>query len=92
LLKFQQTFSIREKRENKVGWEKAKYESLCRGEAQAVQVKARCRYFSGNNPYLLIGPVKEELIYSKPKIWIYHDIIYDREIEIVKRLARPRVS
>jgi hypothetical protein len=88
-----QTFTIREKRENKVGWEKAKYEALCRGEQQTPRItrNMKCRYNQGGNPYLRISPVKEELIFEKPKILIYHDIISDKEIEIVKRLARPKV-
>lgn len=86
-----QTFTIRERRETKVGWEKARYEALCRGEEQKVVRNLKCRNYHGGDPYLRIRPVKEELVYEDPKIWIYYDIISDKELDVVKKLARPKV-
>ena len=52
-----------------------------------------CRYFDNNrHPKFVIGPVKEEDEWDRPHILRYHDIVSDTEIELVKQLAKPRVS
>ena len=55
------------------------------------EARLRCHYFTNNNPYLLLGPIKEEEAYLNPRLVINHDVIPDREIETVKKLAQPRV-
>lgn len=45
-----------------------------------------------DNPYLRIAPLKEEEAYLEPRIVLYREVIYPSEIEIVKKLAYPRVS
>ncbi len=82
------TFTVREKRQ--VGWEKTQYEELCRGEHQVHQPSARCRYVHKNNPYLMLGPVKEEVAHISPTIYIYHDVLMDGEIKIIQELAKPK--
>jgi hypothetical protein len=57
----------------------------------AVASKLKCRYTDKGSAFLRLGPVKEEEAYLKPLILIYHDVIYDSEIETIKRLAVPRV-
>ena len=54
--------------------------------------KLRCRYVHKNNPFLMIAPLKEEEVYLKPNIFIYHEAIYTEEIEAIKKIATPRVS
>ena len=74
--------------------EKEKYEMLCRGDTSLpayIQKELKCRYVDHGNPFLKIAPFKEEEAYLDPRIVIYHDVIYDEEIETIKRLARPRV-
>jgi len=69
------------------------YERLCRGEKMMnpkVEGRLRCRYITNNHPFLLLAPVKEEEAYLNPRLVIYHDVISDPEIEIVKMLAQPR--
>jgi len=83
--------TIREKRADQVGWEKAKYEALCRGESQHAQIGTKCRYVTKGKPYFFIGPIKEEIVSMKPKIYIYHDVLFDSEIAVIKKLATPRV-
>ena len=52
-----------------------------------------CRYFDNNrHPKFVIAPVKEEDEWDRPHILRYHDIVSDAEIELVKQLAKPRVS
>lgn len=51
-----------------------------------------CRYESKNSPFLRIAPLKLEILSFKPYIAIYHEVIYDSEIEVLKELAWPDVS
>ena len=51
----------------------------------------RCRYVTNNNPFLLLAPVKEEEVFLKPRLVVYHDVISEEEMETVKRLSKPKV-
>ena len=70
------------------------YEALCRGKipelTKARQRKLFCRYIN-YHPSLIIAPVKEEIIYDQPKIWVFHDVITNKQIGIMKKLAFPKV-
>ncbi|XDV27931.1 hypothetical protein PO909_031372, partial [Leuciscus waleckii] len=73
------------------------YEALCRGEVDERTSKRQralsCRYSTGGgNPRLMYAPVKEEVEWDEPRIIRYHDIISDREIEILKNISRPQLS
>ena len=41
---------------------------------------------------LRIAPVKEELVYDDPPIWLYHDVITENQVEIMKSLALPKLK
>lgn len=76
-------------------YERQMYEKLCRGEVgpelkQLAELK--CRYVTENSPFLTIAPLKLEEASLNPYIVVYHDVIYDDEIEFVKQMAKPRVS
>ncbi|XP_075010183.1 prolyl 4-hydroxylase subunit alpha-1 isoform X3 [Calonectris borealis] len=76
--------------------ERRKYEMLCRGEGLKMtprrQKRLFCRYYDGNrNPRYILGPVKQEDEWDKPRIVRFLDIISDEEIETVKELAKPRL-
>lgn len=74
--------------------ERKSYEKLCRGEVQRdpkLIAQLKCRYVSTNSPFLKIAPLKLEEINLKPYIVVYHDVIYDSEIEEIKQMAKPRV-
>ncbi|KAA0718716.1 Prolyl 4-hydroxylase subunit alpha-1 [Triplophysa tibetana] len=73
------------------------YEALCRGEVkQRTSRRQRtlsCRYSTGGgNPRLILAPLKEEFEWDEPRIIRYHDIISDKEIEILKNISRPLMS
>lgn len=73
--------------------ERIVYEMLCRGELKpspAALRPLRCRYVTNDVPFLRIGPLKLEEAYLNPYIVIYHNVMFDKEIELVKKLARPR--
>jgi len=40
----------------------------------------------------MYAPVKEEVEWDEPRIIRYHDIISDREMEILKNISRPQVN
>uniref|UniRef100_A0ACB8F8Q0 Prolyl 4-hydroxylase subunit alpha-1 n=1 Tax=Sphaerodactylus townsendi TaxID=933632 RepID=A0ACB8F8Q0_9SAUR len=76
--------------------ERQKYEMLCRGEGLKMtprrQSKLFCRYSDGNgNPKYILGPVKQEDEWDRPRIVRFIEIISDEEIETVKELAKPRL-
>nr|CAD7202878.1 unnamed protein product [Timema douglasi] len=69
------------------------YEMLCRGDVtlpDSVLSQLKCSYVDGGVPFLKLAPVKMEEAFHKPRIVIYHDVIYDSEIATIKRLAQPR--
>jgi len=39
-----------------------------------------------------IKPVKQEIVYMKPQISVFHDVLTEAEMAAVRRLARPRVN
>ncbi|KAK2582088.1 hypothetical protein KPH14_002791 [Odynerus spinipes] len=91
----EQNFTVAEERVKT--WEemteRERYEMLCRGEVSttpAIQKNLKCRYVDRGIPFLKIAPLKEEEVYLDPRIIIYHDVIYDEEIETIKRMAQPR--
>lgn len=74
--------------------ERRLYEMLCRGEIERAPIELaplRCRMIR-NKPFLFIAPLKLEEASLKPYIVIYHEVMSDREIELLKTLAKPRVS
>lgn len=75
--------------------ERTKYEMLCRKETElpiSISSKLKCRYVNKGKPYLLLAPLKEEEDFLDPRIVLYRQIISDAEIEVIKSLAKPRVS
>uniref|UniRef100_H2SB98 procollagen-proline 4-dioxygenase n=1 Tax=Takifugu rubripes TaxID=31033 RepID=H2SB98_TAKRU len=76
--------------------ERKKYEMLCRGEGIKMtprrQSRLFCRYYDNNhNPKYVLSPVKQQDEWDRPYIVRYIDIISDKEIETVKKLAKPRL-
>nr|XP_018912414.1 PREDICTED: prolyl 4-hydroxylase subunit alpha-1 [Bemisia tabaci]XP_018912415.1 PREDICTED: prolyl 4-hydroxylase subunit alpha-1 [Bemisia tabaci] len=74
--------------------DRAFYEALCRKEvtlSPEYEAKLKCHYVSHNNPYLLIGPLKEEEAYLDPRIVLYREVISDSEIEVIKKMSIPRL-
>ena len=49
-------------------------------------------FTSKNNPRLLLAPVKVEVVYPDPLIYVLHDVFTDAEMERLKVLAGPKVS
>lgn len=75
--------------------ERKLYEQLCRGEQEPpIELRSQlvCRYATNGHrsAFLRLAPLKLEEAYRQPDIVIYHDVMSDREIELIKHYARPR--
>ncbi|KAL0831411.1 hypothetical protein ABMA28_002223 [Loxostege sticticalis] len=71
------------------------YEILCRGEMDVAPVIAKslyCRYVTEHHPFLRLAPLKVEFKYLQPDIVIFHDVIYEAEIQFLQEAAKPRFS
>lgn len=76
-----------------LGYEREVYESLCRGDSTKTKIPSKftCRYIS-YSPFLRIAPVKEELVHDDPKIWLYHDVVTEKQVQMMKDLASPKLK
>jgi prolyl 4-hydroxylase len=75
--------------------ERTLYEMMCRGDIErplAALAQLKCRYVTNSSPFLTIGPLKLEEMNHKPYIVVYHDVLFDDEIELFQNMAKPRVS
>ncbi|CAF0905886.1 unnamed protein product [Adineta ricciae] len=76
--------------------EREQYEKLCRQTESKLspkqQAKLFCRYRHNNHPYLILRPVREEQLLDDPALYLYHDVITDRDIDEIKALASPRLQ
>ncbi|XP_030835070.1 prolyl 4-hydroxylase subunit alpha-1 isoform X1 [Strongylocentrotus purpuratus] len=76
--------------------ERKQYEALCRGDPGALKVVdhrlLKCQYQHYNHPFLYLQPAKEEVIFDDPRLVFYRNILNDKEIAFVKRLASPRLQ
>ncbi|VVC31293.1 Hypothetical protein CINCED_3A000530 [Cinara cedri] len=66
-----------------------KFKDLCTlGESTRTLTKySKCRYQTKNSTHRLLMPFKEEDISDDPSIKIYHDVLYDDEIETIKTMS-----
>ncbi|CAF4704174.1 unnamed protein product, partial [Rotaria magnacalcarata] len=59
------------------------YEALCRSNGPELSPKIRanlfCRYRHNNHPYLILRPVREEQLLDDPTVYLYHDVISDKD-------------
>lgn len=71
------------------------YDTACKGQllkSPAEQMELKCRYMTNNVEFLKIAPFKVEEVNIDPPILIFRDVIYDREIDELKVLARPKLK
>ncbi|XP_075894350.1 prolyl 4-hydroxylase subunit alpha-1b isoform X1 [Nelusetta ayraudi] len=76
--------------------ERKKYEMLCRGEGIKMTPRRAsrlfCRYYDNNhNPKYVLSPIKQQDEWDRPYIVRYLDVLSHDEIEMVKKLAKPRL-
>lgn len=52
--------------------------------------KLKCRLID-YHPLIKIAPVKQEQVFDRPAIWLFHDVITEEQIDRMKYLAGPKV-
>ena len=52
----------------------------------------KCRFLHHGDPYLKLGPFKEEKMISRPYVVIFHDILNNKEIDYLIEEAKPNLS
>ncbi len=60
-------------------------------QAKEVLETLNC-YLKQDTPYLRLAPIKVELAYRNPDIFLFRDVISDREIGVLQELSKPGVS
>ena len=51
-----------------------------------------CRYRTNDSPMLLLQPVKEEELYLDPLVIVYHDVVSDKETDVLKKIVYHNVG
>lgn len=68
------------------------YSQMCRMEISKSpeELKSlKCRYVF-NSPYSMIGPFKVEEADLSTNLVLFHDVVYDSEIEVLKNMSKSR--
>jgi hypothetical protein len=87
-------------RESEQNQKKKLFESLCQGKANPILSRnshtldnlLTCQYATNqNNPFLVIGPMREELLSIDPFIAIYHDVLTKNKSEQIKSQSFNKV-
>ncbi|XP_016980685.2 LOW QUALITY PROTEIN: prolyl 4-hydroxylase subunit alpha-2 [Drosophila rhopaloa] len=71
------------------------YSLTCSGHWQLTpkeQRNLRCGYVTETHPFLWIAPLKAEELFHDPLLVLYHDVIYQSEIDVIRKLTNNRLS
>ncbi|TKR57846.1 hypothetical protein L596_030492 [Steinernema carpocapsae] len=74
--------------------ERDMYETLCRNEVP-VSTKDTSKlycYYKRDRPFLILAPFQVEILRFNPLAVLFKNVIYDKEIEIIQDLAKPKLS
>ena len=65
---------------------------LCTKEPEpSTDSRLKCWWHTGTSFYLIIGPIKKEVVSLSPRIVIFHDFVSKQEVETIKTLAIPKL-
>ncbi|KAL5285639.1 hypothetical protein ACFFRR_007369 [Megaselia abdita] len=67
-------------------------DKLCRGENLTVFNNLTCTFIHYNNPYLIIGPHKLEVLHEEPFIGMIHSVLSDVEIRDIEYNSRGKLQ
>lgn len=56
-----------------------------------VEKHLRC-YLKRDRPFLLLAPIKVEILLLDPLVVIFKDVLSHGEVDVIKTLAIPKVS
>ncbi|XP_019504872.1 PREDICTED: prolyl 4-hydroxylase subunit alpha-3 [Hipposideros armiger] len=69
------------------------YEGLCQtlgSQPTHYQIPSLyCSYETNSSPYLLLQPIRKEVIHLEPYVVLYHDFVSDSEAQKIRGLAAP---
>lgn len=71
------------------------FEAACRDEplrSPKYDISLTCQWLHYENPYLKLGPFKQELKSSTPFVAIFRDFMSDREVEAFKTVAEDKME
>ncbi|KAL9962659.1 hypothetical protein ACROYT_G031780 [Oculina patagonica] len=79
---------------NTAAFKSGEYATLCRGDTSksTPQGNLICWYHGRKNPLLMIRPVKVEMVWRKPRIFIFRDLLSTAEANRIKEIATPRLK
>ncbi|XP_055381324.1 prolyl 4-hydroxylase subunit alpha-1-like [Condylostylus longicornis] len=66
----------------------------CTGQLKKSPSEERklfCKYEKNNHPFLMLAPLKLEILNFSPYLVIFHEVLYDSEIEMLKELSADRL-
>ncbi|EDV53054.1 prolyl 4-hydroxylase subunit alpha-2 [Drosophila erecta] len=70
------------------------YSLTCSGHWRLTpkeQSHLRCGYVTETHPFLWIAPLKAEELFQDPLLVLYHDVIYQSEIDVIRKLTENRL-
>lgn len=71
------------------------FQKLCRSEIKPSPrqlAPLKCRYESNKSSFLKIAPLKVEELSVDPLIVLYHNALFDSEIEFIISQSKPKVD
>ncbi|XP_017142454.1 prolyl 4-hydroxylase subunit alpha-2 [Drosophila miranda] len=71
------------------------YRLTCSGHSRLTareERHLRCGYMTETHPFLLLAPLKAEELSHDPLLVLYHDVIYQSEIDAIRHLTTNRMA
>ncbi|XP_068233920.1 prolyl 4-hydroxylase subunit alpha-1-like [Palaemon carinicauda] len=71
------------------------YQSLCRGNSHLSpesSANLKCYISSRGSPYLILRPIKVEQVSQDPEMYLFYDVISDKEGKAIKDAARSELA
>jgi len=90
---YEQT-KAKEEEINTAEFTRGEYATLCRGDTSqgTPQGNLICWYEGRKNPLLMLRPIKVEMVWRKPRIVIFRDLVSPSEAKQIKDVATPRLQ
>lgn len=71
------------------------YRFTCSGHIRITPAEERhlqCGYLTETHPFLLLAPLKVEELSHDPLLLLYHEVIYQSEIDAIAELTRNKIK
>lgn len=75
------------------GYDIHEYYHLCRGDhTNSHHQHLTCSLTNNNHPYLLLAPLKQEILSSDPPLLLYHNVLTEEEVEFLTTHMEHKLS